>query len=182
MMLGPERLVNRKKAADMGDHQINRGLFSLGTEFNDFLYERIGAGPWDTQVSVVSALARMDLDPWAEAKRLSQLPDESATLSVSSMLSRLPEAGMAIGGHQQTARRLVQLLPKKFAGNQPDAAPAREPRSRTLPWLILAGIICVFPLMVAVQFFRPGHSSAAAEPRNRVTALSIPTAPSPAGK
>ena len=46
----------------------------LGPEFNDFLFASIGADATGTYITVVSALARLDLDPWAEAAKLSRMP------------------------------------------------------------------------------------------------------------
>jgi len=39
----------------------------LGEEFNPFLFAFIGTDRAGGQLSVVSALARLDLDAWAEA-------------------------------------------------------------------------------------------------------------------
>ena len=53
----------------------------LGAEFNDFLFAAIGADAGGTYLTVVSALARLDLDPWAEAAILARLPGGIATTS-----------------------------------------------------------------------------------------------------
>jgi hypothetical protein len=39
----------------------------LGSEFDDFLFPPIGEDRNDTPVSVLLALARLDMDPWQEA-------------------------------------------------------------------------------------------------------------------
>jgi hypothetical protein len=38
----------------------------LGTEFDDFLFAPIGEDRNDMPLSVLSALARLDIDPWQE--------------------------------------------------------------------------------------------------------------------
>jgi hypothetical protein len=48
-------------------------------EFDDFLYAPIGADGGEMPLSVLSALARLDLDPWQEAAELSELPKGTAT-------------------------------------------------------------------------------------------------------
>jgi len=46
----------------------------LGTEFDDFLFAPIGEDRNDMPLSVLSALARLDIDPWQEADKLARLP------------------------------------------------------------------------------------------------------------
>lgn len=50
-----------------------------GAEFNDFLYASIGEERNDIPLTVLSAFARLNLDPWAEAAKLSELPTSAAT-------------------------------------------------------------------------------------------------------
>ena len=50
-----------------------------GAEFNDFLFAPIGEDRNGMLVSVLSGLARLDVDPWQEAADLAQLPGETAT-------------------------------------------------------------------------------------------------------
>ena len=64
----------------------------LGPEFNDFLFAPIGAERNGGYLSVVSALARLDLDPWAEAAKLAKLPVEVATQKLSILLQEVPLA------------------------------------------------------------------------------------------
>lgn len=51
----------------------------LGSEFDDFLFAPIGEDKNDMPLSMLSALARLDIDPWQEAAELSRLPEETAT-------------------------------------------------------------------------------------------------------
>jgi hypothetical protein len=46
----------------------------LGSQFDDFLFAPIGEEENGMLLSVVSALARLDLDPWQEAASLTGLP------------------------------------------------------------------------------------------------------------
>jgi len=50
----------------------------ITTEYNEFLFATIGEEKNETPLSVLSALTRLDVDPWREAARLSQLPKEEA--------------------------------------------------------------------------------------------------------
>jgi len=59
------------------------------------------------QLSVLSALARQNVDPWEIAQRLTSLPREPAILYLTPLLARTP-AGLA--APQDTAARLIAML------------------------------------------------------------------------
>ena len=46
----------------------------LTRQFDDFLFARIDEGSDSTPLSVLSMLARLDMDPWEEAAKLARLP------------------------------------------------------------------------------------------------------------
>ena len=48
-------------------------------ELDDFLHASIGVERNEMPLSVLSALARLNLDPWKEAAELSELPSDCAT-------------------------------------------------------------------------------------------------------
>jgi hypothetical protein len=72
--------------------------------------ETIGA-----PLSVMSAFARLGLEPWAEADRLRQLPRQGAASALAASLSRLPIIGMDLPDYAIIATRLVTLLPQQVA-------------------------------------------------------------------
>ena len=91
-----------------------RPEYSLGhSAYNDFLFGSLGPGEGGTEITVLSALSRLGIDPWQEAERLAALPREAAAQALADTIARLPagafaaspEAGGAI------ASRLVALLP-----------------------------------------------------------------------
>ena len=75
-------------------------LFSdLASDFDDFLYAPIREDKSGMPLSVVSALARLDVDPWEEAARLAAMPGEAATQRLSALIASLPaEPGRDTGG------------------------------------------------------------------------------------
>lgn len=88
-----------------------------GSEFNDFLYATIYYDQEGMALSVLSALARRDLDPWVEAARLSQLPQEAAVKQVTDLLAALPQQGAGAFDRVAVAARLCALLPRRAALN-----------------------------------------------------------------
>ena len=96
-------------------------------EFNDFLYASIGAETNDMPLSVLSALTRLNIDPWMEAAELSELPRDTATLRLASLIGRLPCGQGAQADAKAVAHRLIELLPARGGLN---VRPAEEAGSR----------------------------------------------------
>src|ERR1700692_127825 len=61
-----------------------------GSEFDNFLFAPIGEDRNGMLLSVLSALARLDVDPWQEAGVLAQLPGETAAQRLASWSATLP--------------------------------------------------------------------------------------------
>jgi len=85
----------------------------FGSEFTNFLYAPIGQDNSGMPLSVLSALARQDVDPWEEAANLTQLPEEEAVSHLVSLLGTLPNATQACPDPAAIATRLIALLPRK---------------------------------------------------------------------
>jgi hypothetical protein len=62
-------------------------------------------------LSVISAFARLDIDPWQEATSLAKLPEKAATERLKSLIAALPEGPSARQTPGTIAERLVPLLP-----------------------------------------------------------------------
>jgi hypothetical protein len=62
-------------------------------------------------LTVLSALARMDVDPWEEASKLTQLPRQSAVTQFASLLGALQNAPVAGMDPARIAAPLIALLP-----------------------------------------------------------------------
>jgi hypothetical protein len=80
--------------------------------YDEFLYAQLGEEANGMQLSVLSALARQNVDPWEIAQRLTSLPREPAILYLTPLLARTP-AGLA--APQDTAARLIAMLPSQPA-------------------------------------------------------------------
>jgi hypothetical protein len=75
----------------IGDHMTPAvSTFFISTEFNDFLYAPIGAQENKMTLSVLSALSRLNVDPWVEAAQLSALPKDTAARRLATLIARLP--------------------------------------------------------------------------------------------
>jgi hypothetical protein len=90
----------------------------LGSEFDDFLFAPIAEESNGMLLSVISALARLDLDPWQEAIKLAGMPGETATKRLASLLiAALPGGPSAHLDPGTIAARLIALLPRRTSSS-----------------------------------------------------------------
>jgi hypothetical protein len=94
---------------------------ALAPEFDDFLFGSIGEDSNGMLLSVVSALSRMDVDPWQEAANLAQLPGTTATRRLASLIAALPERPSTHLDPGTNAARLIGHLPRQVGLNGPSA-------------------------------------------------------------
>ena len=85
----------------------------LGSEFDDFLFAPIGEDNNGMPLSVVSALARLDVDPWVEADKLARLPGKASVVELASLIAALPDGPSARLDPRTIAAGLVALLPRR---------------------------------------------------------------------
>src|ERR1700733_13440062 len=94
-------------------------LSVLASQFDNFLFAPIADDQNDTPLSVLSALARLNIDPWKEAAELAQLPREAATQRLASSIGALLDGLSAHSEHRPIAARLIALLPRQGSANIP---------------------------------------------------------------
>jgi len=93
-----------------------RPEFALGhSEFNAFLFDPVGEDKTGFPLTVLSALARLGLDPWGEAARLSNLSVEAAVQALTATIAQLPEGDWQASDTAGIAARLVACLPRRGA-------------------------------------------------------------------
>ena len=68
----------------------------IGPEFDEFLCAPIGADRNGTGLSVLSALARLNVDPWQEATSLARMPREAAVVRLTALIDALPNEGTIV--------------------------------------------------------------------------------------
>lgn len=119
-----------------------------GTGLDPFLQAVIGQDSRGEDVTVLSALARQGLDPWAEGTALVQLGHDAAFGRIDSRLGLVNDVAALAADRAAVARRLLGLLPRARAAPVAAAvqgavqgAVARTPLRH--PGLILAIVILV---------------------------------------
>ena len=128
-----------------------RAEYSVGhSELNDFLFAFIGEEPSGLQLTVLSAFARLGLDPWKEAARLSKLPKEAAIDALKGLIADYPLEDRKPSDAQRIAIRLVNLLPKSGSGSAGSSTSegieyrdAKSDARKYLVWFLFAAAIAV---------------------------------------
>lgn len=87
-------------------------LAPLGPEFQPFLQSKLWEEKNETRLTVLSALARLDIDPWLEAAELAALPKVGAEKRLADRLGKLPGAPSAPLDVDTFCGRSVSLLPQ----------------------------------------------------------------------
>jgi hypothetical protein len=96
-----------------------RHEYFWGAQFDRFLHEPIGEDGNGLALTVLSALARLNVDPWEEAAALSRLPGVAAARKLATLLATLPGRSGAGADSGSLAPRLISLLPGRVAHEAP---------------------------------------------------------------
>jgi hypothetical protein len=89
-------------------------------EMDPFLFASVGEELGGIPLSVLSALAQLDLDPRNEAARLSNLTREAAAGQLGRLFARLPNRPWTSSEISGIASKLVELLPAAQNGGNTD--------------------------------------------------------------
>jgi hypothetical protein len=119
---------------------LSTDVFSLARSgLNDFLYAKVGAGADGGPVTVLSALARLGLDPWQEAGRLAGLSRPAAADSLARLIAAMPAPRRPAAEARAIAARLVLLLPGAAAAGRDAPRPSRPraPRPGGRRWALI---------------------------------------------
>src|SRR3954462_9018597 len=79
-----------------------------------FLFAEVGMQPNGLPLTILSVLARLGQDPWAEAARWTKLPKSTTVDTLARSIAQMPLAPQALAEARQTASRLVMLLPSQL--------------------------------------------------------------------
>jgi hypothetical protein len=90
-----------------------------GCEFDAFLFAAVGDDNNGMLLSVLSALARLDVDPWQEAADLARLPGSAATERLTSLIAALPGRPASQPDPGTISARLIALLPSPTGSSVP---------------------------------------------------------------
>jgi len=136
----------------------------IGTEFDEFLCAPIGEDRNGTTLSVLSALARLDVDPWSEATSLARMPREAAAERLTALIDSLLRDPSSAIPSQTSAADLVALLPNSETANVRSSDNLFAAIGLPQAQVLLA--LCAFATMMLIVFaisalFSPGSETGA---------------------
>jgi hypothetical protein len=123
-------------------------VFELrNSSFNAFLFAEVGTEQNGSPLTILSTLARLGKDPWAQAAEWARMPNAATTECLTQSIMQMPLCKPALVEAHATAGRLVMLLPRQ-------SGTTGQTGSRTIvdvklpAWLPLAVFCAVMGLMV----------------------------------
>jgi hypothetical protein len=81
------------------------------SDLQEFLFAPVWDEKSGTPLSILSALARLGMDPWGEAARLAEMPRSGAAAALAAILAKLPRSEPEVPDYSRISERLVQFLP-----------------------------------------------------------------------
>ena len=142
----------------------NSDAFALkNSGLNDFLFAVVGSEINGTPLTILSVLARLGKDPWAEAARLARLPKSSTIDDLANSISKMPLCPQALTDARGTAARLILLLPSQV---QSVSIRASLPVGETVipAWVRVAAFLAILAFGIAVQMIAPATLTGTAKP------------------
>jgi hypothetical protein len=129
---------------------------------NKFLFAEVGTELNGSPLTILSMLARLGKDPWAEAARWTRLPKTVMIDCLAGSISQMPLSPQAIIDARITAVRLILLLPSQvqLPKNGQDAVVVMSnAMPKWLPIVLLAGL--AFGAAFSMTRLTPSASTAA---------------------
>lgn len=122
-------------------------LQSQGNDFDRFLYAFVGEDRNGMEVTVVSALARLGLDPWKEAAELAVLGHDAARARLEKLLSAFNDVPSLDCEHVAVSARLISLLPERDSRCVANMA---GPKIFNRPPISVGGVLAVLVVVFAL--------------------------------
>jgi hypothetical protein len=149
----PQRGVATAVAANLpdsgriGEMSQNDAFALKNSGLNEFLFAELGTDLNGGRLTVLSTLARLGKDPWAQAAEWARMPIADTIDGLTQSILRMPLCADSLAEARATAGRLVVLLPRKTGTIGP--SPSRPLTGAKIPqWLLVAGFSVV--LIVSV--------------------------------
>jgi hypothetical protein len=136
-------ILNRNNSMSTSD------AFALkNSGLNAFLFAEVGTELNGSPLTILSILARLGLDPWAEAAKWTKLPKATTIDRLAQSIGQMPLSPEALGEARSTASRLIMLLPASVAG--PGEAPVVAKKPVVPRWAL--AVICCAAVALGLAF------------------------------
>ena len=120
---------------------ISLTQFTHDPAYGPFLGAAVGEDGTGADVSVLSMLARLDVDPWTEATDLSHMQERPARQRLEDLLTLFTDVPTLVSDQGRVASMLLALLPRRANGVRlPQVAASHAktllPTEAPLYWII----------------------------------------------
>lgn len=132
-------------------------LAGLNQTFDKFLRAPVCEDGNGTPLSVLSALARLDIDPWKEAAELTELSPTMATQRLSLLIAALPGALSNHISPTTSAVRLIALLPHRDRSSS--AVPSSGATALSAKLAFIALFMMFLSSVMASRYIESNESS-----------------------
>ena len=126
-----------------------------GSDYDAFLFAEWGVDKTGAAVTVLSALARLDLEPWTEARELARLGREDAQIRLTTHFEAIADIPALALASEGRAAKLILLLPKRAplrVSNSLEAGTSNFPKL-SISWttVALVGVVVLTWLFSLAQ-------------------------------
>jgi hypothetical protein len=120
--------------------------------FNAFLFAEVGTELNGSPLTLLSTLARLGKDPWAQAAEWAGMPVAAAIPCLTQSITQMPLCPRALAEAGTTSARLVRLLPRQGAATV-RAVNDRVTATDLSAWLPRAAMGVVLAIVIAAAAF-----------------------------
>lgn len=115
------------------------------SDLNAFLFADVGMELNGSNLTILSILARLGQDPWAEGARWTKLPRAAAIACLAGSIGKMPLSPETLANTTAIASRLIVLLPLQ------SRTPVSGVGAAIIPWVMPGWVpivaLCVFLLI-----------------------------------
>ncbi len=126
-----------------------------GSDYDAFLFSELGEDRTGATVTVLSAFARLDLEPWTEARELARLAREDAQARLTTHFEAITDIPALALASEGRAAKLILLLPEHAPRrvSKPLEASTDGPARLSISWssLALIGFIVLACILYLAQ-------------------------------
>jgi hypothetical protein len=124
---------------------------------NAFLFAEVGQELNGSPLTILSVLARLGKDPWAEAAKWVGMPKSATIDRLTQSISQMPLCPEALTDARATASRLILLLPSQTSAPRENERPAAAGKASVPRWVLVA--ICLAAIGLGFAFTMAPTSS-----------------------
>jgi hypothetical protein len=135
------------------------------SSLNAFLFAEVGTEQNGSRLTILSTLARLGKDPWAQAAEWARMPNATMIECLTLSIAQMPLCQRSLADARVTAGRLVALLPRQ-TGTSGETAGVAATELKMPGWLPMAALGVILGLAVVagtVGTKTPTTSAAAAQ-------------------